>query len=258
MLKPNNLSNISFKELYIKQKQSSYFKKQKDSSHWDEKAKSFNDISRHELYIDNFLQYVDFSGCKSLLDFACGSALLSKKASLFVDDVVLADFSPKMLEFAKLNCPKAQIYQIDFSKIDILPKCDLVFASRCLMIDDFYTSLIKLLDKTNKRFYFTIKKDGIFLSKQIIDILDEDISPSPDYMYVANILYELGYDFSLNHVLAQNPTYDTFDEFKNSVELSYKALNEAEIIRLKELYLKKGVKNTTDYSWVLFCVDKTN
>ena len=257
MLKQNNLSKISFKELYKEQKQLSYFKKHKDSSEWDKKAPSFNDYQRHELYINNFLSYVDFDGCSSLLDFACGSALLSKKASVFVDDIVLADFSPKMLEFAKLNCPKAQIHQLDFSKINTLPKCDLVFASRCLMVDDLYESLKDLLDKTNMRFYFTIKKDGIFLSKKIVEVLDEDITPFPNYIYAANILYELGYDFSLNTIWAKNPMYDTFDEFKDSVESIYQTLSENEISKLKKLYFEEGVKNTTDYSWVLFCVDKT-
>ncbi|MBZ7982613.1 class I SAM-dependent methyltransferase [Campylobacter sp. RM12640] len=252
MLKANNLSKISFKNLYIEQKNLSDFKS-KNASEWDKKAQSFNDYAKHEAYVREFLKQVDFSGCDSLLDFACGSAFLAKHS--LINNITLCDFSPKMLEFAKINCPNARIIQGSYDDLD--GSWDLVFASRCLDVNDLAKALQILLNCTKKRLYFTYKIDNSYIHEKIINALDLDIIATPNYIYAANILNELGYFFTLNKITIKNQNYyKTYEDLQKSVEFSYKKLNDIQIEKLKNLYENDKDLIKQELSWALFCVEK--
>ena len=113
MILPSNYDNIDFSELYKEQKAKSSFGK-KLVSDWDKKAPSFNEGVLKSSYAKEFISKVDFSGAKSLLDFACGAGALSILAAKEVGQIYGYDFSPKMLEFASNN---AQIYGAKKRKI---------------------------------------------------------------------------------------------------------------------------------------------
>lgn len=253
MLKKNNLSSISFKNLYIEQKLASNFKS-KSPSEWDKKANSFNNLNKHKKYIEKFLSLVNFNDCKTLLDFACGTGFLSMYAP--INDITLCDFSKSMLDIAKVNCPNAKIIQGSFDEI-INMKFDLVFASRCLDVSDLSNALQILLKITQKRLYFTYKIDNSYIDERIIQKLNLDITPTPNYIYAANILYELGYFFTLNKISIENENYfKDYESFKNSIEFSYKPLDKNQDLLLQEYY--KNNINITKHKleWAMFCVEK--
>lgn len=254
MLNKSNISKINFKNLYIEQKNLSDFK-EKNPSEWDEKANSFNDYKKHESYINEFIKNVDFTNCKSLIDFACGAGLLAKACSNKVDELILYDFSPKMCELAKINCPNAKVICGSFD--DLNHSADLVFASRCLGVNDLSNALEILLSKTKKRLYFTYKIDETYISEHIINALNIDINPTPNYIYAANILYELGYFFTLNKISIEDKVaFTNYESLKKSVEFSYKKLSRNEEKILKELYLSGVDLGKSNTEWALFCVGK--
>ncbi|WP_267524766.1 class I SAM-dependent methyltransferase [Campylobacter sp. MG1] len=253
MLKTNNLSKISFKDLYIEQKLVSDFKS-KTPSEWDKKANSFNDFKKHEEYVKQFLNFVDFSECDSLLDFACGTGFLSMNVP--IKNLILCDFSHAMLEIAKKNCPNAKILQGSFDDIKNI-KTDLVFASRCLDVSDLSNALQILLNSTKRRLYFSYKIDNSYIDERIIQELDLDIHPTPNFIYAANILYELGYFFTINKISIENKSYfKDYESFKNSVEFSYKTLSEEQNLKLKKLYNENKNLNKNKLEWAIFCVEK--
>ena len=208
MILPSNYDEIDFDALYKVQKARSSFGK-KFAEDWDKKAPSFNEGVMKSVYAREFIDKVDFTGVSTLLDFACGAGALSVLAAKKADQIYGYDFSPKMLEFARQN---AQIYgaqNVKFAQkafeddwLDV-PICDVVLASRCLEVDDLKTALNKLLSKTKKSLYITFKVGGSFVDDEILDAIGRKVEQKPDFVYLLNILFQMGYLPSLSYIKAQ-------------------------------------------------------
>lgn len=208
MILASNYDDIDFDALYKAQKAKSSFGK-KLAEHWDKKAPSFNEGVMKSVYAQEFIDKVDFTGVSTLLDFACGAGALSVLAAEKVDQIYGYDFSLKMLEFAREN---AQIYgaknvkfaqkafEDDWSDV---PACDVVFASRCLEVDDLKTALGKLLSKTKKSLYITFKVGGSFVDEEILSAIGRKVEQKPDFVYLLNILFQMGYLPSLSYIKAK-------------------------------------------------------
>ena len=205
MILPSNYDEIDFDALYRAQKARSSFGK-KIAADWDKKAPSFNEGVMKSAYAREFIDKVDFTGVSTLLDFACGAGALSVLAAKKVDQIYGYDFSPRMLEFAREN---AQIYgaknvkfaqkafEDDWSDV---PACDVVFASRCLEVDDLKAALKKLLSKTKKSLYITFKVGGSFVDEEILGAIGRKVEQKPDFVYLLNILFQMGYLPSLSYI----------------------------------------------------------
>ena len=208
MILPSNYDEIDFDALYKTQKAKSSFGK-KLAEHWDKEAPSFNDGVMKSAYARDFLSRVDFSGTSTLLDFACGAGALSIAAADKLERIYGFDFSPKMLEFAERNAQTYGAKNIKFAQKAFeddwsdLPACDLVFASRCLEVDDLKTALNKLLSKTKKALYITFKVSGSFVDGDILDAIGREVQKRPDFVYLINILFQMGYLPSLSYIKAQ-------------------------------------------------------
>ena len=207
MILPSNYDEIDFDALYKAQKAKSSFGK-KLAEHWDKKAPSFNEGVMKSAYARDFLSRVDFSGASTLLDFACGAGALSVLAAEKVNQIYGYDFSRKMLEFAREN---AQIYGAKNAKFaqkafeddwSDVPACDIVFASRRLEVDDLKPVLLKLLSKTKKALYITFKV-GSFVDDEILDAIERKVEQKPGFVYLLNILFQMGYLPSLSYIKAQ-------------------------------------------------------
>ena len=208
MILSSNYDEIDFDALYKAQKARSSFGK-KFAADWDKKAPSFNEGVMKSAYAREFIDKVDFTGVSTLLDFACGAGALSVLAAEKADQIYGYDFSPKMLEFAREN---AQIYgakNIKFAQKAFeddwtdVPECDIVFASRCLEVDDLKAALSKLLAKTKKRLYITFKVGGSFVDGEILDAMGRKVEQKPDFVYLLNILFQMGYLPSLSYIKAR-------------------------------------------------------
>ena len=207
MILASNYDEIDFDALYKAQKAKSSFGK-KLAEHWDKKAPSFNEGVMKSAYARDFLSRVDFSGASTLLDFACGAGALSVLAAEKVNQIYGYDFSRKMLEFAREN---AQIYGAKNAKFaqkafeddwSDVPACDIVFASRRLEVDDLKPVLLKLLSKTKKALYITFKV-GSFVDDEILDAIERKVEQKPGFVYLLNILFQMGYLPSLSYIKAQ-------------------------------------------------------
>lgn len=193
-----NIDEIDFSELYKIQKNRStnYFKTKSD---WDKKAKSFFENAKTSVYADDFLKFVDFSGVNSVLDFACGAGALSLKAAKLTDIVYAYDYSPKMLEYLEQNAKILGINNIKIKQKAFedswydIPVCDIVFASRCLEVQDLKATLQKLISKAKYRVYMTFKVEKSFVDHEILKAIGKKVEPKPNYIYLINILAQMGY-----------------------------------------------------------------
>ena len=82
-----------------------------------------------------------------------------------------------------------------------MPACDVVFASRCLEVDDLKPVLLKLLSKTKKALYITFKV-GSFVDERILQALGRDVQKRSDLVYLINILFQMSYLPSLSYIKA--------------------------------------------------------
>ena len=219
-------------------------------------------------YAQDFLSRVDFSGASTLLDFACGAGALSIAAADKLERIYGYNFSPKMLEFAREN---AQIYgakNIKFAQKAFeddwsdVPACDVVFASRCLEVDDLKAALKKLLSKTKKALYITFKVGGSFVDGDILDAIGREVEQKPGFVYLLNILFQMGYLPSLGYIKAQchGGGAKSAEEFVQKTRWMLGGeLSGTEEARLAEYFNSGKYEPKRDFMhWAFVRVDKTD
>ena len=235
--------DIDFNELYIKQKELTSFKA-KGKEAWDEKAPSMNKRVHKSIYNEQFLEKLDLTGINSLLDIGCGVGNLSLRLSSKLDEVYCLDYSSKMLEILKQNAKEQNISNIKtinkswYDSWDDVPNADLVIASRSMEVKDMKEALTKLNNKANKKVIISYKKGGSFVSDEILDVMQRKIIKKPDYIYVLNILYQMGINASVNFIQSEGRSsiYTSKEKFIESVSWSIDGLSEDEIKRLENYY----------------------
>ncbi|MGA1940665.1 class I SAM-dependent methyltransferase [Arcobacter sp. YIC-310] len=238
-----NYEDINFNELYIKQKELTSFKA-KGKEAWDEKAPSMNKKVHKSIYNEQFLEKLDLDGINSLLDVGCGVGNLSLRLASKLDEVYCLDYSSKMLEILNQNAKEQNISNIKtinkswYDSWDDVPNTDLVIASRSMEVKDMKEALKKLNNKANKKVIISYKKGGSFVSDEILDVMQRKIIKKPDYIYVLNILYQMGINASVNFIQSEgrNTIYTSKEKFIQSVSWSIDGLSEDEIKRLENYY----------------------
>ncbi|QKG28457.1 class I SAM-dependent methyltransferase [Campylobacter sp. RM16187] len=263
MILKSNYDEIDFNELYKAQRAKSSFGS-KSVEDWDNKAAGINESVHESIYIDEFLSRVDFNAVKSVLDFGCGPGTLSLKVAPKVESVYAYDYSKNMLEFTKSNADKLNLSNIktaqkafedDWSDV---PICDVVFASRCLEVDDLRGALAKLISKAKKAVYITFKVGASFVDEEILRVMKKEVEPKPDYIYLVNILAQMGYLPKLDFIKSENKhtAATSADELIKKVTWGVgKELSEAEKERLASYFHNGYELKNEPMLWAFVRVD---
>ncbi|MDO5045570.1 class I SAM-dependent methyltransferase [Campylobacter sp.] len=263
MILKSNYDEINFNELYKAQRAKSSFGS-KTVEDWDNKAAGMNESVHESIYIDEFLSRVDFNGVKSVLDFACGPGTLSLKVANRVDEVYAYDYSKNMLEFTRSNAKALNLTNIKTAQKAFeddwsdMPMCDIVFASRCLEVDDLSSALKKLISKAKKAVYITFKVGPSFVDEEILDVIKREVEPKPDYIYLVNILAQMGYLPRLDFVKSENKhtAATSADELIKKVTWGIGSeLSEVEKERLKEYFHNGYELKNEPMIWAFVRVD---
>lgn len=263
MILASNYNDIDFNELYKRQRKNCSFEP-KTQDDWDKKAIKFGQTALNSSYADDFLNLVDFAGVSSVLDFACGAGAISLKVCKRVKNVFAYDYSPKMIEFLNSHIDNLAINNIktaqkafedDWSDVC---ECDLVFASRCLEVDDPKFVLEKLLSKTKKRLYLTYKVESSFVDDEILDVISREIVPKPNYMYILNIIAQMGYEASVSFINAGVcANVSNQDEFIKQIAWQLGTdLSESEKQRLIDYYKNGGKAHLKPTKWAFMAISK--
>lgn len=261
-----NYEDIDFNELYVKQKKLTSFRT-KGKNAWDEKAVSMNKRVHKSIYNEQFLKQIDLSKINSVLDIGCGVGNLSLLLAKKIKNVYSLDYSPVMLEILEENAKEQNIENINiinkswYDSWANIPNADLVIASRSMEVKDMKEALIKLNEKANKKVVLSYKKGGSFVSEEILNVLQRDIIRKPDYIYVLNILYQMGINASVNFIQSEgrNTIYTSKEKFIQSVSWSIDGLSFDEVKRLENYYdtLDLNKRQEKDYAyWAVVSWDK--
>lgn len=247
-----NIDAIDFATLYTLQKAASKME-DKTSEDWDKRAWKMSEKIYDGYYNDKMEALIDLDGCDSLLDVGCGPGTFAIKLAHKVKEAHAFDFSQTMLEVVNHNAKERNITNISTSCLDInsdwssLPVCDVVIASRCLEVRDIRSVLTKINNHAKKRAYITYKVGKSFLSDKILEVMGREIVPKPDYIYVVNVLYQMGINAKVEFIDPKNDGYvlDTEDNFISSLSWNSDGLAADEEMRARAYYQEckqKGVE----------------
>ncbi len=266
VIEPNNIQNIDFAALYREQKSRTDFKP-KAVADWDKRAPQMRTRLMQSIYNDAFLERVDLSGCESLLDVGCGPGNLALPLAGRLKAVHALDFSSQMLQALRENaqeCGADNVTTHQLSWEDAwadVPRCDVVVASRSMEVADMQTALLKLHHHAKKRVYLTYKLGGSFVEPEILEALGRTITPKPDYIYIVNILYNLGIYARIDFLPSEGKglNWASEEEFIQSVRWSLGELSSEEIERLRAHYQQRArmqALGDRPVNWVLMSWEK--
>ncbi|CAM3875484.1 class I SAM-dependent methyltransferase [Arcobacter cloacae] len=258
--------DIDFNKLYMEQKEATT-SKMKSKEAWDIKADSMNKRVHKSIYNEQFLKLLNLEKIDTLLDIGCGVGNISLKLAPKLSKIYCLDYSTKMLELLNENAKKQNINNITtinkswYDSWDDISNADLVIASRSMEVKNMKEALEKLNNKANKKVVISYKVGGSFVSDEILDVLQKDIIKKPDYIYVLNILYNMGINASLNFVQSEGrgTIYTSKEKFIESVSWSIGSLRSDEIKKLEIYYdnLDENKKFKEDFvSWAIISWDK--
>ncbi|GHS88041.1 hypothetical protein FACS189487_05440 [Campylobacterota bacterium] len=251
MFYKNNIETIDFGALYMEQKKLSSFR-QKTEGDWDKKAASMAD-NFGGLYPSSFCNEIDDRECETLLDLGCAAGTIAIPLAHRFKRVFAVDFSQEMLNSLAKNCTDRKIENIVPIKCDIegdwseIPNADIIVASRSTEVGDMSKFIKNINDHARKRVYLSYKVGGAFLHAPILEAIGRKIYPKPDYIYLLNILYNMGIFARVKFIESEGKrfNYHNEEDYISGVESSIGKLSAIEKDRLAK-YLDRLRENTIE------------
>ncbi|MGQ9862817.1 MAG: class I SAM-dependent methyltransferase [Thiobacillaceae bacterium] len=236
-------ADIDFGELY-RSHMAAAGGREKPPEEWDARAEAMGQMAGQSRYVADFIGRMDLSGCETLLDVGCGTGAIALALAPRLTQVYGLDYSLGMLEVMMRNAqalgltnvvPIRRAWEDDWTDV---PVCDVVTASRSTTVMDMADALAKLDSKARRRVYLTNMVGGRFIDPEIAELLGRSRPPLPDYIYIVNILYQMGRHPRLDYIESDNRLAgaESLDEFLRKVAFSVGELSADERARLADWY----------------------
>jgi SAM-dependent methyltransferase len=209
----------------------------------------------------------------TVLDMGCGGGTLALPLATRVKEITAVDYSDKMLALLEAEIQKRNIKNVktfkaswddDWSDKDI-GLHDVSIASRSLSVDDVQGAIIKLIGAARKRVYIsTVVGDGPY-DRQIFEAIGRELIPVVDYIYIYNLLYQLGIHANIFFIPEESwKTFDDLNEARNYMKwmLNEMTLNEEYSLEqyLRQNMIVKDGKSVIEYKkafkWAVIWWDK--
>ncbi|MDR2034558.1 MAG: class I SAM-dependent methyltransferase [Helicobacteraceae bacterium] len=171
----------------------------KSAKEWDKRAEKMGEkMAGGGLYNDFIKSKVDLSGAQTMLEIGCGAGTFSLAFAPYLETIYAFDFSGEMLKILKRLQKEKGLTNIVSFQADIegdwaiAPKCDIVLASRCMEVTDMKSVLTQIDNYAKRAVYITAKVGKSFLHNELLEALERKVVGRPDYIYILNILFEMG------------------------------------------------------------------
>lgn len=196
-----------------------------DNSHWNKRAVSFAQNARKSNYADAFLHLLAPQPQWSVLDVGCGAGTLAIPLAPLVQRVTAIDFSETMIALLNAQCIEQGLHNIRTSitgweddwDLAGIGMHDVAIASRSLVVDDLRTALAKIHSKARYQVYIaSLVGDGPF-DRRIFEAIGRDLDRGPDYIFVYNLLHQMGIHAEVRFVLNGGGT-KVFGDIDDAVE----------------------------------------
>ncbi len=187
----NHLWNQSLENLPKKNKKES----------WDNIAPKFDKWMEKDDYPRKILSIIKTEPSDSVLDIGCGNGVITIPLAQKANKVTAMDISGKMLEILAKKAEDSDLKNIDIInqrledlKASEIGKHDVVVASRSLNgVSNIQKELEKINEIAQKYVYITLwGVDNRKFEREIAKILGKKSHQHPDYIYVYNMLHQMG------------------------------------------------------------------
>jgi SAM-dependent methyltransferase len=254
----NDISEIDWNDVIKKKKKNKPKTHGEGSEYWNKRAPSFTEHAPKTVYPDCFMKIMDLRRSWTLLDMGCGGGTLAIPLASKVKHITAVDFSDKMLERLQAEANRKKIRNIsavrasweDDWKQAGIGIYDIAIASRSLAVDDIQAALQKLNNAARRRVYIsTIVGSGPF-DRNIFDAIGRQYNQSVDYIYVYNLIYQMGICANINFIENEKEkTFESHEAALNSYNWMFQDLSPTELEKLKE-YLYQHLVNFNG-KWML-------
>jgi SAM-dependent methyltransferase len=174
---------------------------------WNEGAKAFNTnigcnvkISSDNEYAKKFIDLMDFDSKSTVLDVGCGGGILTIPLAKKVKQVTALDVSNVRINQVKekakhegLSNIKLMCEDWQHTSINKIGKHDIVIASRSLGMLDLREELKKIDAAATESVYISRNTPSTdTLRRELHEIIGLEYYDLPSYIYVLNMLYQMG------------------------------------------------------------------
>ncbi|MEZ4598733.1 MAG: methyltransferase domain-containing protein [Syntrophotaleaceae bacterium] len=184
------------------------FDAQQVKEYWDRRAAGFSRPESQGPYIEQFLQLLSLQPDWRVLDVGCGTGALALPLAARVAGVTALDISAAMLDRLQSICRQQGITNIhpvraswtdDWQERNITPH-EVVIASRSVIVPDLRHAIETLNRFALHRAYISVPAgDGPF-DPDLFQAIGRPCRRGADYIYVYNLLYQLGLHASISFI----------------------------------------------------------
>ena len=254
----NSIKNVNWNTAWQEARQGRKASCRKDNAYWNRRAPSFAKNSKETGYSQNFLRIMKPKAEWTVLDVGCGAGTLALPLADLVSQVTAIDFSDVMISILDDKCREQGITNItrrvvgwedDWDAADIAAH-DVAIASRSLVVEDLHAALVKLHNKARQRvFISSLVGDGPF-DRRIFEAIGRDLDRGPDYIYVYNLLNQMGIFADVTFVMNgdSRKNYRDIEEAVKAFHWMIENMTPKEELSLRSYLEKHLVRNSDGWS----------
>jgi len=229
--------------------------KRKGPKEWDKKAQSFSSRTKHNDYVNLFINELPLTPALSVLDIGSGPGTLALPIAKLVQKVTAIDFSKVMLETLKQHAKDEHTDNIttvhcswedDWQKKGLVPH-DIAIASRSIGVEDLEPALEKINSFATKYVFISDRIGATPFEEEAFHAIGRPFQTGPDYIYTLNILYKMGI-FPNVTVLKPKPvtTYPSIEDALASYRWMFQELSTVEEHDLLKYINQNTISKTDD------------
>jgi ubiquinone/menaquinone biosynthesis C-methylase UbiE len=199
------IEELDWNEMWKEAMQNSSFRKRRQrdrTEFWDKRAKGFNESIKRNDRAERIIAKLDIKADDTVLDIGAGPGTLAIPLAKMVKQVTAIDPSKGMLACLKENAVTEGLKNITcinkkWENVAIgrdMGKHDIVIASHSLVMLDIHDAISKMNDVATRFVYiFTFAGRRFWDYDELwLRLFGEEFQPGPDYIYLYNVLYEMG------------------------------------------------------------------
>lgn len=251
-----------------------------EKNRWDKIAPKFNEWMKTDDYPLNFATKVHKEPDYTVLDLGCGNGSITLELAKHVKQVTAVDMSKEMLKLVEKNAAERGISNIEYVQSSVenldpdeIGQYDVVIASRSLGSIHNLKKELKKIDGIAKKYVYMTHWSATSnqFEKDICKLIGIQHHQRPDYMYVCNMLYQMGIYSNMESIDCKSR--HVYNNLSDAVERNIwklgwtiNKIEEEKRIKIEDFLKKNLVKmddgtfeyTTSDPNWIMLWWKKEN